>query len=945
MAALIRQLGDPDWEKRDAASNRLAARGEAILPALREALRDPDSEVRSRAATIIDMIRLGMTPELRAKVGNLLNGFDARDPDEKQEILDRLVRLGGRSAVPALERMLRVEREETFLENVLRQLEGLDEATARRVLARLAESPEARSWHVEAYARRLAWRGDLAGALAAYERALARRIGRPSLRLAYAETLYAAGMPARAVPVMERLETDGQLPSDPEERARSKYWLAESLFAVGRFADAFGRYTEAADGWRDASDDWTIGREDLFSMAAQRMGECLRRLDRSQEAEERWNVLLGLGADGPPGENVLLRRLRVAELLRRDGQVDRALEVSRQVLKEAGADDDLSLRYRAAQLLAYAGRLDEALDACRRLTHEDGRLVFPPAVELFLRLAGRPAEALEVRRAGLAAAPNEVAQHLEAAAAAERAGLFDEAESLYRDAMERFPRFPMPRRRLAELHARLGAHRKALDLGVLLPGTALRCHEALGELDKGIALGERHLADRARGPSLPAGRDEEELRLLATLARLYRRKGLHDKAVACLTDAQDDFRGRSRTFDYHFALGRVREEAGETDRAIVEYLLAWHHSGLRAMDIQEARRRAAYLAAQEPDAVRAALEAFRRREGRAEGKPPGAAVRSADVSALLLEAEFLALAGDFEAAAAMVERADVALPRKPGIGCRAGRLLFLAGKADAARRRLEKVVAEWPDDPVAYRHLERIARAGGDAAAADRYRAKADAAGALDKKVCFDAAHHFMTIGDLDGARAEWRKVAAAPGERFYYDTNAHEYLGHLAARAGDDAAAGAFFRRVLGDRELRESGTVEEGGTVYAARVAYGDGIAAETRGDRTAAEAACTKAVRLDARFPEARVALARIAAGEPERAKQRAAAVAIWRDRIVDAPRDPEPRYRLAKLLLDMPTPGNEKTAREKARRLAREARDRWPGNALYEALVRQLDGNVR
>jgi predicted Zn-dependent protease len=933
LAALVRMLGDPDWERREKASEKLSALGEDALPALQAALRDDDSEVRARAAMVIDVIRLGVTPELRARVGTLLNGFDARPPEEKREVLDRLVRDGDRAALPALERILRAEKDESIQEEALRRLEGLDESAGRKALERLARSPAARPWHVEALARRLSWQGDLAGALAAFEAAAARGLDRPSLRLAHAETLFAAGLPARAVLLLEALESAGALPTEPDERARARYWLAESLFAVRRFADALPRYTAAARDWRAASEEWTIGREDPFTMAAQRVGECLRRLGRSAEAEAAWADLLDAGPEAEPAA-----RLRLAELLRRDGQADRAAAIARDALRADGGGE-LTVRNRAAQLLAYAGRHAEALAIFRALLRDDGRLVFPQTVEQLLRVTGRPAEALAVRKAELTEAPDDIAQHLEVASAAEKGELFDEAVALYKAMAARFPAFPMPRQRLAELYARLGEPAQALALDPLPVVLALRCHEALGQIDAGIALGERHLEDRK---ARETAREESDLQLVATLARLHRLKGQPQAGIARLTGARGDFRGLGRSFDYHYELGRLREEARDLPGALAEYLLAWHHSGLRAMDVQEARRRAGYLAAQAPDAPRAALEAIRRRAGIKPDDEPALPGRAGGADALLVEGELLALAGDPAGAAAAYERADAVLPRKPGTGCRAADLLARAGRPDEARRRLERVAAEWPDDPTAFRHLARLARAAGDTAASDAFRAKADVAGALDKKTGFEAAHHFMTHGLLDEALAEWRKVAAAPGERFYYETNAHEYLGHLLARAGDGAGSAGWFRRMIDERELRESGTVEEGGVPYAALVHAGTGRAAEARGDRATAEAEYTKALRLASRDPDTHEALARVAAEAAAREAHRAAAAALWREQIADAPRDPEPRYRLARLLIEMPPPDDAAGARDEARRLAREARERFPGEARYEKMVRRTEG---
>src|SRR5215831_3371521 len=47
--ALVRQLGDPAFDRREKASAELVALGRVALPQLRQALRDADLEVRRRA--------------------------------------------------------------------------------------------------------------------------------------------------------------------------------------------------------------------------------------------------------------------------------------------------------------------------------------------------------------------------------------------------------------------------------------------------------------------------------------------------------------------------------------------------------------------------------------------------------------------------------------------------------------------------------------------------------------------------------------------------------------------------------------------------------------------------------------------------------------------------------------------------------------------------------
>jgi uncharacterized protein (TIGR03067 family) len=53
---LIKQLGDDDFAKREAASEELAEIGEPALPALRKAAASTDAEVRRRAEQIMQMI-------------------------------------------------------------------------------------------------------------------------------------------------------------------------------------------------------------------------------------------------------------------------------------------------------------------------------------------------------------------------------------------------------------------------------------------------------------------------------------------------------------------------------------------------------------------------------------------------------------------------------------------------------------------------------------------------------------------------------------------------------------------------------------------------------------------------------------------------------------------------------------------------------------------------
>ncbi len=66
MTKLIRQLGDEDFEKREAASRQFVARGRLSITFLKAALNDNDAEIARRAQTCLDDIEGGPGPSLPA---------------------------------------------------------------------------------------------------------------------------------------------------------------------------------------------------------------------------------------------------------------------------------------------------------------------------------------------------------------------------------------------------------------------------------------------------------------------------------------------------------------------------------------------------------------------------------------------------------------------------------------------------------------------------------------------------------------------------------------------------------------------------------------------------------------------------------------------------------------------------------------------------------------
>jgi hypothetical protein len=70
IAALIKQLGDDDFERREAASKALDRIGEEALPELRRAAKGTDAEVRRRAEDLIQAIGERVFVEVRRFAGH-----------------------------------------------------------------------------------------------------------------------------------------------------------------------------------------------------------------------------------------------------------------------------------------------------------------------------------------------------------------------------------------------------------------------------------------------------------------------------------------------------------------------------------------------------------------------------------------------------------------------------------------------------------------------------------------------------------------------------------------------------------------------------------------------------------------------------------------------------------------------------------------------------------
>lgn len=103
---LVSRLGDDSFVVREAAMRDLAALGEPALPAVERAMSSADSEIRWRAEMIRAMIRRGISPELRAEIGDTLTVLELRPWFKLERAVMDIAVLGGTASVPALARIL-----------------------------------------------------------------------------------------------------------------------------------------------------------------------------------------------------------------------------------------------------------------------------------------------------------------------------------------------------------------------------------------------------------------------------------------------------------------------------------------------------------------------------------------------------------------------------------------------------------------------------------------------------------------------------------------------------------------------------------------------------------------------------------------------------------------------------------------------------------------------
>ena len=98
IAALVKQLGHDDFDKREEASQKLEAIGQPAEAALQEASKSKDEEVRRRATEILDKFKYGIYPDTPKKVVDLINSYKAADPTTRDNIIKELLEAGTHGA-------------------------------------------------------------------------------------------------------------------------------------------------------------------------------------------------------------------------------------------------------------------------------------------------------------------------------------------------------------------------------------------------------------------------------------------------------------------------------------------------------------------------------------------------------------------------------------------------------------------------------------------------------------------------------------------------------------------------------------------------------------------------------------------------------------------------------------------------------------------------------
>ena len=111
IAKAVRDLSADDFKDREKASEFLWRAGPAAIPALEKAAAGDDFETKFRAQSILDKVRVGITPETPAEIAKLLETFRKGDPNVKINVVRTLQAKGETKVILQL---MRVEKDPSF---------------------------------------------------------------------------------------------------------------------------------------------------------------------------------------------------------------------------------------------------------------------------------------------------------------------------------------------------------------------------------------------------------------------------------------------------------------------------------------------------------------------------------------------------------------------------------------------------------------------------------------------------------------------------------------------------------------------------------------------------------------------------------------------------------------------------------------------------------------
>lgn len=121
IAAAVRQLGDENYTRREAATRRLAAAGRRAEAALSVAAGSEDLEIATRAGSLLKDLRLGLSLASPAEARALAEEYADAEAARKQEIVGRLA---GMSQYVAAMRLTEAPADSEIRESVVRLLAG-----------------------------------------------------------------------------------------------------------------------------------------------------------------------------------------------------------------------------------------------------------------------------------------------------------------------------------------------------------------------------------------------------------------------------------------------------------------------------------------------------------------------------------------------------------------------------------------------------------------------------------------------------------------------------------------------------------------------------------------------------------------------------------------------------------------------------------------------------